>query len=346
MKLLRYLGHAVLGYVAFVCACGMANAQEGLGPFMPSEGSSITTAWANAYGPDAESWIRFANVRPDSFDINYSSSRGTVAVRRILVSDRMTARTLILGYSAKMPLVIPNTTTLGTSAAVLEELRSTGRAASNLVYNEAMASMPGTFTLVEKTQMSVNLDGNPVNVPVIHAAGSFQGGRQSAVGDFYFLDNRNNPMMVQYSVQFRGEKIPRSERYVLITPAADERAKMEQALAARKAYTTYGIHFDFDKASIRNDSVPLLKQIAIALRNNPLWTLSITGHTDSIGDNSYNMKLSRARADSVKARLVQLGVDPSRLSTAGAGASQPVATNKTLQGRALNRRVVLARTDR
>lgn len=346
MRLLHNARHAVLGFIALICACGMANAQEGLGAFMPHEGGSVTTAWANAYGPDAESWIRFANVRQDSFDINYSSSRGTIAVRRILVSDRIYARTLVLGYSAKMPLVIPNTTTLGTSATVLEELRSTGQAASNLVYNEAMATMPGAFTLVEKGQMSVNLDGQPVNVPMIHATGRFKDGRTSAAGDFYFLDNKSNPMLLQYNVQFKGEKAPRSERYVLITPAADERARMEQALAARKAYTTYGIHFDFDKASIRNSSAPLLKQIATALRNNPLWTLSITGHTDSIGENSYNMKLSRARADSVKARLVKLGVDPARLSTAGAGAGDPVATNKTLQGRALNRRVVLARTDR
>src|SRR5215510_10816187 len=117
MKLLSYVGYAVLGFTALLCA-GTINAQEGLGPFMPDEGGSITTAWANAYGPDAESWIRFTNVQPDSFDINYSSSRGTVAVRRISTADRMNARTLILGYSAKMPLVIPNTTTLGTSAAV------------------------------------------------------------------------------------------------------------------------------------------------------------------------------------------------------------------------------------
>lgn len=346
MRLIHHARHALLGFIALICAIGAANAQEGLGAFMPHEGGTVTTAWANAYGPDAESWIRFANVRPDSFDINYSSSRGTVAVRRIFVSDRMNARTLVLGYSAKMPLVIPNTTTLGTSAAVLEELRSSGQASSNLMYNAAMATMPGTFSLVEKSQMSVNLDGNPVNVPVVHATGRFQDGRQSAVGDFYFLDNKNNPMLLQYSVQFKGEKTPRSERYVLVTPAADERAKMEQALAARKAYTTYGIHFDFDKASVRNSSLPLLKQIAIALRNNPLWTLSITGHTDSIGDKSYNLKLSKARAESVKASLVKLGVDAGRLSTAGAGAGQPVATNKTLQGRALNRRVVLERTDR
>jgi outer membrane protein OmpA-like peptidoglycan-associated protein len=338
---------ALFGLAALLWSCEGAFAQEGLGPFMPRNGGSITTAWANAYGPDAESWIRFANVQPDSFDINYSRSRGTVAVRRILVSDRMSARAMILGFSAKMPLVIPNTTTLGTSAAVLEELRSTGQASSGLVYNTAMASMPGSFTLVEKNaKMAVNLDGSPFNVPVIHAIGRFGAGQQSAAGDFYFLDNKNNPALLQYSVQFSGEKTPRSERYVLVAPSADERGKMEQALAARRAYTTYGIHFDFDKSSIRNDSAPLLRQIATALQNNPLWTLSITGHTDSIGDASYNMKLSDVRAASVKTRLVKLGVSPARLSTSGGGASAPIATNKTLQGRALNRRVVLSRTDR
>src|SRR3954453_1402844 len=115
----RRLRRALLGLIATLWFCGGAFAQEGLGPFMPHEGGSITTAWTNPYGPDAESWIRFANVQPDAFDIHYSSSRGTVAVRRILLPDRMTARTLVLGYSAKMPLIMPNTTTLGTSAAVL-----------------------------------------------------------------------------------------------------------------------------------------------------------------------------------------------------------------------------------
>src|SRR5947207_1461331 len=102
-----YIRQALLGLAVLLGTYGIAFAQEGLGPFMPHDGGLITTAWANAYGPDAESWIRFANVQPDSFDINYSSSRGTVAVRRILLSDRMMARTLILGFSAKMPLIIP-----------------------------------------------------------------------------------------------------------------------------------------------------------------------------------------------------------------------------------------------
>ena len=347
MNTLKYTWQIFLGAVALVCAYGTAIAQEGLGPFMPNEGGAITTAWANAYGPDAESWIRFANVRPDTFDINYSSSRGTVAVRRIRVSDRMTARTLVLGFNAKMPLIIENTTTLGTSAAVLEELRSTGQASSSLIYNTSLASMPGVFRLAEKDiKMSVDVEGRPMQVPVVHAVGTFQDGKLKAVGDFYFLNNRNNPMLLQYSVQFTGEKTPRTERYVHVAVGASERGKLEQTLAAYDEYTTYGIHFDFDKASIRSDSTSLLNEIATALKNNPLWTLKITGHTDSIGDSGYNLKLSKKRADSVKAALVKRGITADRLATVGAGASAPVASNKNLQGRALNRRVVLNRTDR
>jgi outer membrane protein OmpA-like peptidoglycan-associated protein len=346
MNSLKRICAAVFGFVSLGCASTVTFAQEGLGPLMPNEGGTVTTAWANAYGPDAESWIRFANVGSSSFDINYSSSRGTVAVRRILVSDRMAARSMILGYSAKMPLIIENTTTLGTSTAVLEELRTTGQATSNLIYTAELASMPGVFTLAEKGKMSLNIDGHIENVPVIHAIGSFQSGKQNAKGDFWFLDNRNNPMLLQYNIKFAGEKVPRSESYVRVDVGAAERGKLEQTLAARDAYVTHGIHFDFDKATIRNTSRGLLDEIAMAMNNNPLWTLQITGHTDSIGEASYNQKLSQQRANAINSALVKRGVAADRLTTAGAGASDPVASNKTLQGRAQNRRVVLRRTDR
>jgi outer membrane protein OmpA-like peptidoglycan-associated protein len=347
MNSLKHFWRIAVSLLALVFVHGTSSAQEGLGPFMPNEGGSITTAWANAFGPDAESWIRFSKVGPDTFDINYSSSRGTVAVRRIRVSDRMTARALVLGYNVKMPVIIENTTTLGTSAAVLEELRTTGRASSALIYNASLASMQGGFTLREKgIQLSINVDGHLLNVPVVHATGSFSDGKKKAAGDFYFLDNRNNPMLLQYSIQFTGEKTPRSERFVQVAAGAAERANLEQALAAREAYTTYGIHFEFDKATLSNSSGQLIDEIATALNNNPLWTLKITGHTDSIGKQNYNMKLSEARALSVKSALAKRGVSPNRLTAEGAGPTDPVATNKSIQGRALNRRVVLARTDR
>lgn len=160
----------VLGMLALMTSFGAASAQEGLGPFMPHNGGTVQTAWANAYGPDAESWMRFANVTPDSFDINYTSSRGISAVRRIRVIDRMQARALVLGFNSAIPLIIENTTTLGTSDEVLQELRTTGQASSALIYNTSLAQMPGMFTLAEKgIKMSVNFDGHMLDVPVVHA---------------------------------------------------------------------------------------------------------------------------------------------------------------------------------
>jgi outer membrane protein OmpA-like peptidoglycan-associated protein len=329
MKASNHLWAALVALGVSVGANASAVSQS-LGPFMPHEGGTLTTAWTNSYGPDAESWIRFSRVTRDTIDINYSSSRGTVAVRRQLVSDRAAAHTIVLGYGPTMPLTIENTTSLGTSAAVLEELRSTGRASTALVYNAALATMPGELTLAEKqVMMSVMIEGQLVQIPTMHAVGTFGDSSKKATGDFYFLSNRNNPVLVQYSIQFTGEKSPRTERIVSVTAGASERAAMEQALATKRTYDLYGIHFDFGKATIRRDTGPLLDEIAKTLSNNPLWTLMIVGHTDSIGDPGYNLKLSKQRAGAVKAALVKRGVSAERLATAGAGQKQPKATNNT-----------------
>lgn len=338
---------ATLAGLLLVLPIRPAAAQQGLGPFMPNEGGTITTAWSNAYGPDAESWITFAKVGGQTFDINYSSSRGMRAVRRILVSDRATARVMVLGYNAKMPLIMEGTTTLGTSAVVLEELRTTGRASSAIIYDAALNSVQGEYTLVDaNARFPIQMGNEMTEVPAIIATGRFEGKSKSAKGTFTFLNNKNNPVLLEYSISFTGEKTPRTERLVRAMPGASLRGEMEQALATIGMFRTYGIHFDFDKASIRSESDRLISDMAVTLKNNPLWTVRITGYTDSIGDAAYNKKLSLARAESLKKALVKRGIDPARLDTAGAGAANPVGSNKTLQGRALNRRVELSRTDR
>ena len=106
------------------------------------------------------------------------------------------------------------------------------------------------------------------------------------------------------------------------------------------------IHFDFDKEALRNIASQLLDEIATAHNNIPLWMLYITRYTDSICKGNYNVKLSEARANSVKAALVKRGISPDRLTTEGAGPTNAGATNKSMEGRAFNRRVVLVSTER
>jgi outer membrane protein OmpA-like peptidoglycan-associated protein len=88
----------------------------------------------------------------------------------------------------------------------------------------------------------------------------------------------------------------------------------------------------------------VLKEIAQAMTDNPDWKLTVEGHTDNIGGNPYNLELSERRAAAVKQTLVsQYNIGADRLLTGGFGASRPIATNDTLEGRARNRRVELVR---
>jgi len=102
-----------------------------------------------------------------------------------------------------------------------------------------------------------------------------------------------------------------------------------------------GVHFDFDKATIRSDSVATLREAANTLKENPAVRVVVEGHTDSMGTEAYNQRLSRRRAEAVKDYLIKLGVAADRLTVRGMGESQPVASNDTEEGRAENRRVEL-----
>ena len=129
------------------------------------------------------------------------------------------------------------------------------------------------------------------------------------------------------------------------TATAYSKEAMEQALTTKHHYDLYGIHFDFNKAEIQPDSKALLDDITTALKNFPKLRLRITGHTDSTGDAAYNEELSMNRANAIKQALTDRGIDAARLETLGMGEKQPVASNNTPEGQALNRRVELVRLD-
>jgi OOP family OmpA-OmpF porin len=103
------------------------------------------------------------------------------------------------------------------------------------------------------------------------------------------------------------------------------------------------VQFDTAKATIKPVSYPELDAFVAFMKNVPSASGELQGHTDSVGKAAYNLKLSQQRADSVKAYVVGKGVDASRITTKGYGLTQPVADNKTAEGRAQNRRVLFVR---
>lgn len=104
----------------------------------------------------------------------------------------------------------------------------------------------------------------------------------------------------------------------------------------------YGILFDFNKASLKPESDSVLVRARDALKANATLAIEVQGHTDNVGGEAYNQKLSESRAQSVMQWLTANGIPATRLSAQGYGFKKPVAGNDTDQGRAKNRRVELA----
>jgi len=99
------------------------------------------------------------------------------------------------------------------------------------------------------------------------------------------------------------------------------------------------VSFDFDSAALKSAFTPTLSKVANILQRYPNTIIHVVGHTDSVGSESYNMRLSERRAQSVVDFFLSRGVESARLYALGRGESQPRATNDTEAGRQLNRRV-------
>ncbi|ABA05075.1 OmpA/MotB [Nitrobacter winogradskyi Nb-255] len=133
------------------------------------------------------------------------------------------------------------------------------------------------------------------------------------------------------------EAKPMEERMVVVESSA-----MQRDIASQGRVAIHGILFDFDKDTMRSDSKPQLDEIAKLLKAQPELKVLIVGHTDSKGALDYNRDLSYRRARSIVESLSrEHGVAAARLTPLGVGMAAPMATNRTEEGRALNRRVEL-----
>ena len=106
-------------------------------------------------------------------------------------------------------------------------------------------------------------------------------------------------------------------------------------------FSTYKkiIYFEYDSNTLSSESLKILDKIAEFAIHNPESEFIIKGYTDSMGADSYNLTISKFRANAVKSYLIAKGVDPTKLETFGLGSQNPIFPNRTAGGRKLNRRV-------
>lgn len=133
------------------------------------------------------------------------------------------------------------------------------------------------------------------------------------------------------------EDKPREQRMVVV-----QAAEMAKQIDSTGSVALYGIYFDFNKADVKPESDPTLEQIAKLRKDSAGLKLLVVGHTDNVGSLAFNRDLSERRAAAVVAALTSRHrIDAGRLTPVGVAFASPIASNKTDEGRAKNRRVEL-----
>ncbi len=114
--------------------------------------------------------------------------------------------------------------------------------------------------------------------------------------------------------------------------------EVEVIYSPAKVFKLEKVYFDFGKATLRPESFPSLNELTEMLKAKPNITIEIGGHTDNVGDDQNNLKLSQNRAESVRTYIIGKGINGKRIIAKGYGEEIPIATNNTDAGRQQNRR--------
>lgn len=225
-----------------------------------------------------------------------------------------------------------------------------GEAVETVGYNNQIArdvlGMKGNYGTPEERAQWPLQHTDEARAAYVAARGRGPDGGERVVSG-YFAVNTQGP----WEVTRGSEKIPQGATLaridVIDAKAREQRmslvtsGEMAQAIGRDGRVSLYGITFAHDSATIQPEAEPTLAEIAKLMRERSGLNILVVGHTDTQGSFDYNRGLSQRRAESVVARLVQLGVDRRRLHPVGVGFAAPVASNTTEEGRAKNRRVEL-----
>jgi outer membrane protein OmpA-like peptidoglycan-associated protein len=155
----------------------------------------------------------------------------------------------------------------------------------------------------------------------------------------YVLDNEGIAFWLDHNMQLYATVLytSRETKTIVSLPAIVTEPVAMGKKAAEKIRLSI-VRFDFDKYNIKTIYVPDLDQHVAYLNANPSSPVTVEGHTDSIGSDQYNQKLSERRANAVSKYLIEKGIASSRIRIVGYGEQKPIADNKTAEGRAMNRR--------
>jgi outer membrane protein OmpA-like peptidoglycan-associated protein len=333
----------------------------------------ITTAWGIKNG-DVESRMTVSSTNQTSVPLSASTGeykddnnrdwKSSGSSHTVCNGDFATANTYATVTGSNMPQIIHGLTRLRLSDKSFQEVKSTGK--TYLVYWDVLPNgdtvkpthQGGLLTQVETQDVPYPMIVNDqrVNLPAIHLVGTMDPvGKDPtpkkdrafhSAADVYVIDDPLDPLVLM--LRLKDPKLHDGKFRIEVTKidysVPHPVNLVEKQLAEQKRAVTWGIYFDFNKDTIKPESAPVLKQIVQAMNDNPDWKLTVEGNTDNIGGDVYNLDLSKRRAAAVKQALVtQYHIAPDRLSTDGFGASHPIETNETLEGRARNRRVELTR---
>lgn len=274
--------------------------------------------------------------------------------------DQKQARRLILWHLPGDPETLPGSTGPTPSELVFEDIRTRGHA--DVVIGAVSRNdggfgalggllagrkyFRGSVKRVGTESVRVILDGVPTTLAAVHVAGKVAVAGDTGDVEFWWLDDPAARLSLKFVFQGSTSQIVRIDRPSASEALAAARARdLQQTLASKACRSEVpGVYFLTDSAELLPVSEPAIKRIADVLKQQPDWRVTIEGHTDSTGGDAHNLDLSRRRADALKAALMtRYGIPAARLQTAGFGRTRPVDSNDTMDGRAHNRRVELAR---
>jgi OmpA-OmpF porin, OOP family len=321
-----------------------------------------------ACAPKVDNFILFVD-QSGSMYMNYEMANSVkMSVAKQILYD-MNALIPELGYKSATVLFAPfealqapvvyNRTTLGAAIKMIKDQqaifgRTTPMAKGILSTEEAavLSGMQGKTAVIMLSDGKSNVGGDPVQAAKETAAKhpnavfyviSFA--QPDAKGKEWSKENERKGAEINRQISRIGNGLFLEASSLYKNQAAMQKfvnevfcavaAPIEQKIVLR------GIQFDLDKANIKSEYEPILDEAVSTLKSKPDVKVVISGHTDSSGTAQYNMGLSERRAKAVMDYFVSRGISASRLQAVGRGLTEPIADNKTAEGRALNRRVEL-----